>query len=119
MSALRPVADGLELRVRLTPRAAADRIDGFSVAADGRQHVMARVRAVPEKGAANEALTRLVAEWLGVASRRAVVSAGATSRMKTVKVEGDADALAARARELQGETAPMSLPLPSRSPRRS
>jgi len=89
----RAAAGGIELFVRLTPKGGADRIDGVEQTADGRSHLKARVRAVPEKGAANKALERLVAGWLGVPAGTVGVVAGGTSRLKTVRVEGDAAAL--------------------------
>ena len=69
--------------VRLTPRAAADRIDGV---VDGV--LRARVGAPAVEGAANNALIRLVADTLGVARRDVRIIAGATSRQKLVVVEG-------------------------------
>ena len=45
--------DGLDLFVRLTPNAPATRSSSVEATADGRAHLSARVRAVPEKGAAN------------------------------------------------------------------
>lgn len=57
----RPRNDGIDLFVRLTPKAAMDRVEGIEISADGRSHLKARVRAVPENGAANQALERLVA----------------------------------------------------------
>jgi len=90
---------GIELSVRLTPRGGADRIDGVGQGADGRDWVKARVRAVPEKGAANAALERLLAAWLGLPASAVSVAAGGTSRLKTVRIEGDPQALAALVRE--------------------
>ena len=69
--------------VRLTPRAAADRIDGV---VDGV--LRARVGAPAVEGAANTALIRLVADTLGVARRDVRIVAGATSRQKLVVVDG-------------------------------
>ncbi|MDX8518926.1 DUF167 family protein [Mesorhizobium dulcispinae] len=86
--------DGIDLYVRLTPKAALDRIDGVETAADGRSHLKARVRAVPEKGAANTALERLLAKALGVPGSAVSVVAGGTSRLKTVRILGDAAELA-------------------------
>lgn len=91
----RAATGGIDIAVRLTPKAAADRIDGVGTASDGRPHLKARVRAVPEKGAANKALERLVAAWLGVPAGTVAVAAGATGRLKIVRVAGDAGALAA------------------------
>ena len=63
--------------------------------ADGREHVAARVRAIPDKGKANAALEKLVAAWLGVPRTRVMISAGSTQRLKTLRIEGDAAELAA------------------------
>jgi uncharacterized protein YggU (UPF0235/DUF167 family) len=60
------------------------------------------VRALPDKGKANAALEKLVAEWLGVPRSTVSVSAGATQRLKTLRIDGDATALAARIRALLG-----------------
>jgi uncharacterized protein len=69
--------------VRLTPRAAADRIDGV---VDGV--LRARVGAPAVEGAANNALIRLIADALGVARRDVRIVAGGASRQKLVVVDG-------------------------------
>jgi uncharacterized protein len=80
------------LRVRLTPRAGADRVDGI---ADGLLRV--RVSAAPVDGAANEALCRLLAREIGVPRTSVQVAAGATSRVKVVEIDGvEEEALRAR-----------------------
>ncbi|TIQ32817.1 MAG: DUF167 domain-containing protein [Mesorhizobium sp.] len=94
--------DGIDLHVRLTPKAALDRIEGVETAADGRSHLKARVRAVPENGAANKALERMIAKALGVPGSAVSVVAGGTSRLKTVRVLGDAGALAKSVEALIG-----------------
>ncbi|PBC10659.1 DUF167 domain-containing protein [Mesorhizobium sp. WSM3859] len=81
--------NGVDLFVRLTPKAALDRIDGVETTADGRSHLKARVRAVPENGAANQALERMLAKALGVPASSVSVVAGGTSRLKTLRVVGD------------------------------
>jgi uncharacterized protein YggU (UPF0235/DUF167 family) len=52
----------------------------------------ARVGAPPERGRANEALVRLVAEALAVARTDVRVAAGRSSRSKVLEVDGLADA---------------------------
>ncbi|OHV89017.1 DUF167 family protein [Mesorhizobium sp. ORS 3428] len=94
--------DGIDLFVRLTPKAALERIDGVETAADGRSHLKARVRAVPENGAANAALERLLAKALGVPGSAVSVVAAGTSRLKTVRILGDAAALATSVEALSG-----------------
>jgi uncharacterized protein YggU (UPF0235/DUF167 family) len=63
-------ADGIRLRVRLTPKGGRDALEGVEAIADGRSILKARVRAAPEKGAANAALEALVAKACGVPKRR-------------------------------------------------
>ncbi|MCZ8544236.1 DUF167 domain-containing protein [Mesorhizobium qingshengii] len=93
---------GVDLFVRLTPKAALDRLEGVETSADGRSHLKARVRAVPENGAANQALQRLVAKALGVPASAVSVVAGGTSRLKTLRISGDPRALAESIDALSG-----------------
>lgn len=86
---LRIREDGIDLFVRLTPKSSVDRLEGVETAADGRSHLKARVRAVPENGAANHALERLVAKTLGVPASAVSVVAGGTARLKTLRIAGD------------------------------
>ncbi|ESW86490.1 DUF167 family protein [Mesorhizobium sp. RSR565B] len=86
-------ADGIDLFIRLTPKSSVDRLGGAEKSADGRSHLKARVRAVPENGAANAALERLVAKALGVPASVVSVIAGGTARLKTVRVVGEPSTL--------------------------
>jgi uncharacterized protein len=86
----------ITLAVRLTPRGGRDAIDGIESLADGRRVLKARVRAAASEGAANAALIALIAKALGVAQRDVQVVAGATARVKRVRVAGAGAALAAR-----------------------
>lgn len=85
----RPHAEGIDLFVRLTPKAAKDAIEGIEETAAGRAHLKARVRAVPEKGAANQALEKLVAKAFGMPTGSVRMVAGGTSRLKTLRITGD------------------------------
>ena len=87
-------ADGLDLFVRLTPRSSSDAVEGVGEASDGRVHVRARVRALPEKGAANAALEKLIANWLNIPKSSITVVSGSTARLKTVRLTGDPGRLA-------------------------
>jgi uncharacterized protein YggU (UPF0235/DUF167 family) len=80
------------LRVRLTPGANTDRIDGSATDADGRIFLKARVRAVPENNEANLALEALIAKAIGVAKSRVRVTRGHTGRLKTLEVDGASEA---------------------------
>ncbi|MBZ9855266.1 DUF167 domain-containing protein [Mesorhizobium sp. CA13] len=88
--------NGIELFVRLTPNSPIDRFEGIETSADGRSHVKARVRAVPENGAANQALEKLAAKMLGVPASAVSVVAGATARLKTLRVTGEPEVLMQR-----------------------
>lgn len=87
-------AAGLAVRVRVTPKAQRDGIDGIEATSDGPA-LKVRVRAVPADGAANAAVVKLVAEWLGVAKGTATLLAGGKSRVKSVLVSGDCACLEA------------------------
>jgi uncharacterized protein YggU (UPF0235/DUF167 family) len=93
--AWRPVRDGLLVSFRLTPKSSRDEVGGLIDTADGKA-IAAKVRAVPEKGAANTALERLVAEWLEVPKSTVTLDAGGKSRLKSLLVRGDPQSLEAR-----------------------
>ena len=80
------------LAVRLTPKASQDAVAGVQLLG-GEAVLKARVRAVPEKGRANAALERLIADWLGLPVSSVSVAQGGKSRQKQVRVEGDPDRL--------------------------
>ena len=63
--------------------------------ADGKAVLKARVRAVPSEGEANTALLRLIAKAAGVPPRDVVLIAGATARIKRLKISGDGPTLVA------------------------
>jgi len=67
--------------VRLTPKGGRDSVDGMEQLADGRSVLKVRVRAAASEGEANAALVELIA--------------GATSRIKRLKIAGNGTALAA------------------------
>ena len=77
---------------RLTPKACKDAVDGLVDTTDGVAF-QARVRALPEDGAANKALEELVARWLGVPKRSALLVTGGKSRLKSLRIDGDPMAL--------------------------
>ena len=93
---------GLLVRVRLTPKASRDAIEGMEATADGPA-LKARVRAVPEDGAVNAAVERLLAEWLGVPRSSVALVTGGKSRVKTLGVAGDGAKLVALAVERLGK----------------
>ena len=98
MAAARPwtvTADCLALAVRLTPKGGRDSVDGMEQLADGRSVLKVRVRAAASEGEANAALVNLIAKTIGVAPREVELVAGATSRIKRIKIAGNGTVLAA------------------------
>lgn len=76
------------LAIRLTPKASADRIDGWDVDPDGRPVLKVRVRAQPVEGQANAALIAFLAKVLGVPRRDVTLARGSQSRLKMIEVAG-------------------------------
>ena len=96
--------DGLRLWVRVQPKAARASLGGVRTGADGRTRILAKVRAAPDKGAANAELCALIAKRLGTPRSAVSVVAGQASREKTVLIAGAAsdcrlDAVAAMLQE--------------------
>jgi uncharacterized protein len=86
-------AGGLVVVVRLTPKGGRDALDGIAQLADGSIVLKARVRAAPSDGAANAALVRLIAKAAGVPAGQVAIVAGATARIKRLRIAGDPAAL--------------------------
>jgi uncharacterized protein len=76
------------LTVRLTPKASADRIDGWSEDEKGRAYLKVRLTAPPIEGRANAALVVFMAKALGVAKSQVTLLSGDTSRLKSLEIEG-------------------------------
>ncbi|HLB81148.1 MAG TPA: DUF167 family protein [Dongiaceae bacterium] len=86
-------AEGIRVRVRVSPRAGRDRIDGLAVDPDGGAALKVAVTAAPEGGKANAALVRLLAREWDVAKSAITVAGGAAGRRKTLHVAGEPRAL--------------------------
>lgn len=97
---LRAEADAVVLRLRVTPKARAERVEGLAPDADGTARLQVKVRAAPDKGAANRAVEALIARLFKLPKTAVSVVAGHTSRQKSVRLEGDPDSLAATAQQL-------------------
>jgi hypothetical protein len=93
-------ADGVVVDVRLTPRGGRDAIEGIERRADGRVVLKARVRAAPFEGQANTALCRLLADVLDAAPRQVTLVAGATARVKRIRITGATDAIVEKLQRL-------------------
>jgi uncharacterized protein len=78
------------VRVRLTPRASANRLAGLVAEADGGVALKIMVTAPAEDGKANDALIALLARIWRVAKSDLSIVAGASDRRKTVRLAGAA-----------------------------
>ncbi len=69
------------ISVKVTPRAHKNEVVGW----DG-EVLKIRVRAVPEKGGANEAVLALLADYLGVPKSSVRLIGGGSSRLKRIAI---------------------------------
>jgi uncharacterized protein (TIGR00251 family) len=83
-AAMRIVGEEVQFEVRLVPRASRAQIGTWDEA--GRLRV--RVAAPPVDGAANDELIALFSERTGVPKRNVRIVRGATSRGKTIGIQG-------------------------------
>ena len=91
MPAARPASElqisdssaGAVLRVRVVPRAGRSALAGVR---DGA--LLIRVAAAPVRGAANDALTEVLASVLDLPRRRIQLVSGGRTRLKRVRIEG-------------------------------
>lgn len=95
----RIVDDRLVLRVRLTPKASRDAVDGIVETPFGPA-LEARVRAVADKGEANAALEELMARSLKLPKSAVVMTGGFKSRIKTLTLAGEPKPLAVHLKKL-------------------
>lgn len=80
---LRPAKDGLLLSIRVQPRASQD-----AIAESLGEELKIRIAAPPVDDAANEALTRFLAQRLGCPRGHIRLVRGRTSRHKVVSIRG-------------------------------
>jgi len=83
LAPLEPASGGIRLRVQVQPRASRTELAGLH-----GEMLRIRLAASPVEGAANEALVRFLAETLGVPRAAVAITAGGSSRRKTVVIEG-------------------------------
>lgn len=80
---IRALADSEgRLALRVTPGARSESVEL------GQGVVLIKVRTKPQDGKANEAVLKLLAEALGIATSRLQLLRGATGRDKLVRIEG-------------------------------
>jgi uncharacterized protein YggU (UPF0235/DUF167 family) len=84
----RAARGGILLTVRVTPKASSDTVVGCERRAEGVV-LAVKVRALPDKGEANDAVVAVLAKWLSEPKARLKVAAGAKARLKQVFVAGE------------------------------
>ena len=77
------------LIVHLTPKASANKIEGWALNAEGQKVLRVRVTAVPENGKANEALIKLLSKTFHLSQSKIVLIRGEISRIKHFNVDAD------------------------------
>lgn len=93
LSPFHPVAGGLEVRLRVTPKASRDAITGVVADAQGNGAIKIAVTAVPENGNANAAVIKILAKAWRLRKTDMQIVRGATDRNKTLLIEGDGKSL--------------------------
>ena len=73
----------VEFEIIAKPKASRNRLDGIH---DGALKIS--VTAPPDKGKANEAITKILASNLKISKSSISITRGAASRRKTVRIEG-------------------------------
>jgi uncharacterized protein len=82
------------IRVKVIPRSSRTEIAGKE-----KDIYRVKITDPPVEGKANKALVALLAEKLGIAKRDIEITAGKTSRMKTVRVQGMSEVAVTQALE--------------------
>ncbi len=77
------------LAVRVTPKSSFDGVVGLHTAADGAVSLAVKVTAPPDKGKANKAVIRLLADWAGLTKSSISLAGGETDRHKSFLVTGN------------------------------
>lgn len=79
---------GLVARIRLTPKASANKVGAVEQSVDGQNLLKVFVTAVPEAGKANRALLKLLSKAWGLPKSSMTIVQGLTDRNKVIEIEG-------------------------------
>jgi len=94
------IEGGVRLAVRVTPRAAGNKIDRVIAGADGKPALSVRLCAPPVEGAANKALAEFLSQRLGLRKADIRIRSGETGRLKLIEIIGDSADILARLRAM-------------------
>lgn len=84
----RHINEGIEVYIKLTPKAARNAISGILTDEAGGSFLKVSVTAVPENNKANQALINLLSKSLRIAKRDIIIRSGMTSARKTILIYG-------------------------------
>lgn len=90
---------GVRVRVRVTPKAARDGLQGLYRAPDGGTALKVSLMAPPSDGKANAALLKLLSKMWSIPRSRMTIAVGAGDRNKTILITGIPSELMARLSE--------------------
>lgn len=88
----RGVGEGIEVYIKLTPKAAKNAITGILADEGGGSFLKISVTAVPENNKANQALIALLSKALHIAKRDIIIKSGMTNTRKTIMIYGVSEA---------------------------
>lgn len=74
---------GIYLKIRVTPKSSKNSVIGWE-----NETLKLKIAAVPEKGAANKETIKFLSEILDIPKSKIEITAGESSRNKTVHLEG-------------------------------
>jgi uncharacterized protein (TIGR00251 family) len=74
----------MRVQLKVVPKASANRVVGWI-----GDRLKVQVTAAPERGKANDAVVEVLAKALGVPRSAIRITAGASSPLKTVEIDGD------------------------------
>lgn len=86
--------------MRVTPKSGRDAVDGLELLSSGQIVLKLRVRALPTDGEANDAVIALLAKLLKFPKSSVALERGGASRVKTLRLAGDANVISAALEKL-------------------
>lgn len=91
------------LDLRVTPKGGRDAIEAIEQLSSGQSVLKVRVRALPTDGEANDAVIALLAKTLKLPKSKLTIERGGTSRVKTIRIAGDAATITPALEEITRE----------------
>ena len=87
----RQTVKGLEVALRVTPKASVNRVQGIMEQSDGSKRLKIQVTSVPENGKANEAVIKVLSKAWKIPKTGMIITSGALDRNKTICITSNMD----------------------------